>query len=354
MAALIDAPVLGAYPDPKVLRLSGLERMNLIHEGRSPRPPTHYWCGHVPTDWSPGHSTFTLPASPWFLITRGLVSPGIVALPADAALGTAFATTLPSGTLTTTSELSINFLRPFGIGRLTARASLVDGTPHQGFIESGVYDAAGRMVAHLTTRYVTLRPEIDPAQLAGDIPLAQDPPEASGLYLTPLPETEIADPYDDGGLDGIRLAAEGKRPAPPICRLLDLTTTEVAEGRFAGTLPASPWFTSPARNIYGGITALVLEMASTAATATTVPAGASCAPLDLKVQYLRPWLADGRPCSVVSDVIHRGRTLAISRSELRNADGKILALATGSALIVNRPWRDFAALETLAALEEGD
>jgi uncharacterized protein (TIGR00369 family) len=340
---LIDAPVRGSYPDPRILRLNGMERMDLMREGRWPAPPTHYLCGLVPTDWSPGRAAFAMPASPWFLVTRGIVSPGVVALVADAPLGVAFATTLPAGVVTTTSELTINYLRPIRVRRLAARATLIDASPYQGLIEASVLDDDGRMVAHLTSRYVTLRPEVDLSSLDGDLP-----PNSSsygdhpGLQETPITEDEI---------EAFGRTIAGELPRPPICRLLGMSLPEVEEGRMTVTVPASPWYTSPASSIYGGLTALLLEIVSSGAVGTTLPAEHSCAPLDMKVQYLRPWLADGARCTVGAEVIHRGRTMAVTRAEIRNGDGKIVALATGSALVIQRPWSDLARIDALPARE---
>ena len=257
----LDLPVLGGYPDPRMLRMPGMERMELIHEGRSPRPPTHYWCGHVPTDWSPGRAAFAMPASPWFQLARGLVTPGIVALPADAALGTAFATTVPAGTVTTTSELTINYLRPIRMKRLAARAAVIDATAYQGLIESSVVDEDGRMVAHLTSRYITLRPPIELATLTGEIPVSNDPPLEAGLYLRDLADDDVAAPRDDlSGLEILARTTAGEFKQAPMVRMLGMSLPEFSDGRFTTTVPASRWFTSPATTIYGGVTALILEI----------------------------------------------------------------------------------------------
>lgn len=326
--------------------------MDLINQGRSPRPPTHYLCGHIPTDWAPGRSAFAMPPSPWFSIAGGFVSPGVVALPADAALGTALATTLPPGVVITTSELTINYLRPVGMRRLAARASVIDSSPFQGLIESSVVDDDGRMVAHLTSRYVTLKVPIPLDQLPdGEIPLADDPGYESGVpYLQPLPAKENLPPDDTRpGLEAFAAVARGERPRPPIARLLGIMNEKVSEGTAVMSIPAHRWFTSPATTIYGGITALALEIVSTAAVSTTLPAGWSCAPLDTKIQFLRPWLPDGARCELRAEVIHRGRRLAITRAELTNGSDKIVAIATGSTLILERPWSEFGTMDALPA-----
>ncbi len=76
------------------------------------------------------------------------------------------------------------------------------------------------------------------------------------------------------------------------------------------------------------------------AVQTTLPARSTYTPLDVKVSFLRPVFADGRDLVGTGTVVHRGRTLGVANAEIRNADGKKVAVATGSSLIrVGRPWR---------------
>lgn len=52
-------------------------------------------------------------------------------------------------------------------------------------------------------------------------------------------------------------------------------------------------------------------------------------------------------------MVHRGRTIAVATAEVRTAEGKTAALATGSAMILpNRPWRTVAAPIDEAASDE--
>ncbi|MGH2539930.1 MAG: PaaI family thioesterase [Actinomycetota bacterium] len=61
--------------------------------------------------------------------------------------------------------------------------------------------------------------------------------------------------------------------------------------------------------------------------------------LDLKVHFLRPVTPDGRDLSVRATVEQRGRTIAVSTARIDDADGKRVAMATGSAMISEgRPW----------------
>ena len=73
------------------------------------------------------------------------------------------------------------------------------------------------------------------------------------------------------------------------------------------------------------------------AIATSVPSGTAVAEMDLKVNYLRPVAADGREISAHGRIRHVGRSIAVAESEVANADGKSVALATGSAMLRDGP-----------------
>jgi acyl-coenzyme A thioesterase PaaI-like protein len=77
-------------------------------------------------------------------------------------------------------------------------------------------------------------------------------------------------------------------------------------------------------------------------------------PVDLKVYFLRPAPPDGRDLVARGTVIHRGRSIAIGTSEVVGADGKKVAVATGSAVILpGRPATVTTEL-TLPQLDESE
>jgi uncharacterized protein (TIGR00369 family) len=96
-------------------------------------------------------------------------------------------------------------------------------------------------------------------------------------------------------------------------------------------IPATAWITSGAGTVYGGAQALFADAALLTSVYTTLPADVATATLDLKVQFLRP-VFPGAPIIARSQVVHKGRTMAVANCEL-SVDGKKVALATGSTLI---------------------
>ncbi len=100
-----------------LLGLSGLDQMKVGIEGRAEPPPMHHLTGVRPTAIGPGTSEFVLPSTGWLASYTGVISGGILAVLADGPLGCSIQSTLPAGTLYTTSELSMSYLRPGLPGR---------------------------------------------------------------------------------------------------------------------------------------------------------------------------------------------------------------------------------------------
>src|SRR5437879_10993462 len=103
--------------------------------------------GFRPTSIETGKATFELEAGPQHANPMGTLHGGIICDVADAAMGTAYASTLDEGESFTTLELKINFLRPFWSGRLVATARTVKTGRTIGLVECDVTDAEERLVA---------------------------------------------------------------------------------------------------------------------------------------------------------------------------------------------------------------
>ena len=143
----------------------------------------------------------------------------------------------------------------------------------------------------------------------------------------------------NAGLDLVQLWQKGERPPAPVCMLLGLRPADAAEGSASLTMPASVWFCTGFGTFYGGAVAAFADAAINAAVMTTLPAGSSFGTLDLKVNFLRPVTPDGRDLVARAAVEQRGRTIAVSTCRIDDADGKRVAMATGSAMISpGRPW----------------
>ena len=136
------------------------------------------------------------------------------------------------------------------------------------------------------------------------------------------------------GLEALRAMRDGKIPAAPIGRTLGFRITEVDEGRveFAGTPDSSVY--NPIGSVHGGLACTLLDSVLGCAVHTTLPAGVGYTSIELKVNYLRGISADTGPITARGWVTKPGRRVAFSDAEIIDSDGKVLATATGSCLII--------------------
>ena len=79
------------------------------------------------------------------------------------------------------------------------------------------------------------------------------------------------------------------------------------------------------------------DFAMLAAVETTAGPGVAIAGLDLKANFLRPVPPDGTDLTARAEVVHSGRTIAITRAAVTNAEGKPVLLATGLVDVPARP-----------------
>lgn len=331
-------PVRGSYPDPRLFGLTGLGQLRAYLERLAPRPPISHLIGTYFVEVGEGTATFTMPASPWMLASQGHLAAGSLMILADAPLGCAVHSALPSATPYTTAELSMSFLRPIAAdgSEMKAVGHLIHAGDKLALSSVAVEDGNGRLVAHGTsTCFVFDAVEgIDPPE---GLPLLEQPTYPSpDPYLRP-PRGEVI-PWEVwremSGLEILRQQILGELPAPPIHHLTGLTPIDVSEGKATFTMPATEWLNSPLGLLQGGAIGLLGHSALATAVVSTLPAGAAYSPVDVKVNFLRPVASDGRELTAHGVVTHRGRTLALATADVVGADGRKVATATGSTIIL--------------------
>ena len=343
---IVDESVRGyfAYVEqPGLFSMPTVDQLQLYADGRVPWPPITRLSGLVVDGAYEGLATWSIPASPWWQTAAGLFAGGTLAFVADAALACAIYTARPDSTMLLSSDLSINFLEPAtpSSERLVAKGSVIDVGRRQGLSEARIEDARGTLLAHATSRCV-LRP------------LPFDPPPPPETWPDPAPQaSELPDPYlrpaegdvvpeavwkETSGLDIVQLWQKGDLAVSPSCELLGLRFLDVAEGTVTIAAPASLWFCTGFGTFYGGVLAALADGAINGALTTTLRPGTSFSTLDLKVNFLRPVTPDGRDLVIRATVEQRGRTLAVSTARIDDADGKRVAMASGSAMFSGRPW----------------
>ena len=352
-------PAKGGYPDAGMLGLSGQERHKAGREGRTPYSPMSYISELRMTAGSQGHSEFEMPASPWFANSAGVIA-GILAIIGDACLGSVVHGDLPAGQVMTTAELSMTFLRPAlpEAGKsITGSGQLIHRGRSQGLSEMFLFDPSDALICHGTSR-CSVFPPIDPVPDTPELPVLDEPRPGSDpadplrreLEGEVLPQSV----FDErSGLEFLRALSAGELPEPPIHHLTGVRLESVEEGDVTMALPCSKWLSTSAGTVQGGFTAMLAEAAMASAVFSTAPAGTATATLDLKVNYVRPVFPDGEDLLARARVLHSGRTIAIASCELTNAEGKTVALATGSTMFLPGRPASLAGVELAADDPEG-
>lgn len=349
-------PAKGGYPDVGLLALPGQERHRAGREGRTPHSPMSYLTELRMTQGSRGHSSFEMPASPWFANSAGLIGGGVLAVIGDAALGSVVHGDLPEGQLMTTAELSLSFLRPVvpEAGKLIGGSGqLIHRGRSMGLSEAFMFEGDD-LIAHGTSR-CSVFPPVDPLpEPPGELPQLDQPVPGEDpqdpLRREPRGELLPQSVFEQrSGIEVLRGLLSGDLPEPPIHHLTGLRLVEVAEGAVTMALPCTRWLSTSAGTVQGGFTAMLAEAALAAVVFSTAPAGTATATLDLKVNYLRPVFPDGEDLVARARVLHAGRTIAIASAELLSAEGKPVALATGSTLYLPGRPAGLAGVEQLGS-----
>jgi uncharacterized protein (TIGR00369 family) len=242
----------------------------------------------------------------------------------------------------------MNFLRPASLRskRFAARGKLIHTTPTVGLSEVHVEDSEGRLLAHGTSRCFLHR--LEPHTTSDSVPVPTVAPSYATLdpYLRPFDCALVPASTLEGltGLEWLRGIINGDFPPGPFRFLLGAHLVAAEEGSATTMMPAHQWLCTPQALVYGGVIANLAHDAMAGAVHSTLPKASSYATLDLTVNFVRPVPADGRELRARARLFHRGRTFAVAGAEVVNADGKTVATASSSSMMLpGRPFPDHAA-----------
>ena len=143
--------------------------------------------------------------------------------------------------------------------------------------------------------------------------------------------SEVIDAPD--GLQQVRdLIARDAQP--PIGRTLDFSLVEVERGRavFEGTPDERHY--NPMGGVHGGYAATLLDSACGIAVHSMLKPDQGFTTLELKVSYLRGMNDTTGPVRAEGRVVNIGRRVAFAEADIRDADGRLMATATSTLLVL--------------------
>ena len=133
---------------------------------------------------------------------------------------------------------------------------------------------------------------------------------------------------DLGGLEFLQSIVDGKAPMPTMTQ-----TIPMAIGSVFFTATDGQQHLNPLGGVHGGFAATVLDSVTGCAVHSLLESGVAYATVDLNVKMVRPVPPD-RELTAIGKVIHISGRLAVSEGRLQDGDGKILAHATATCMIL--------------------
>ncbi|PRI10448.1 PaaI family thioesterase [Leucobacter massiliensis] len=149
------------------------------------------------------------------------------------------------------------------------------------------------------------------------------------------PDTDKQALFARSGLEQLQAVATGKIPGPPISGHIGLDTVSLAEGDVVMTAVPDESHYNLIGSVHGGFFATVLDTVCGCAVHTTLPAGVGYTSLEIKVSFLRPITADTGPVTAHGWVTKRGKGVAFADADIRDQNGRVLATASSTCLIIH-------------------
>ena len=132
--------------------------------------------------------------------------------------------------------------------------------------------------------------------------------------------------------DKLQAMKEGKAEWPPIMKTLGMNVVKVGKGKAVITMQIDQRFHNPMGTLHGGIMTDLADATMGMATMSLLGDEESFTTLELKMNFLRP-VYQGE-LTAESKVLHRGRTVAMVESVLKNSEGKEVARASSTQMVL--------------------
>jgi uncharacterized protein (TIGR00369 family) len=135
------------------------------------------------------------------------------------------------------------------------------------------------------------------------------------------------------GLEYIQALIDGSVPPPPIVTLLNMSAVSAEVGRVTFTCDPDESVYNPIGTVHGGLVCTLLDSVLGCAVQTTLPKGQAYTSLEIKVNYLRPVMADTGRLTAVGVVTKPGSRAAFAEGTVTDARGKLIATASSTLLV---------------------
>ena len=142
------------------------------------------------------------------------------------------------------------------------------------------------------------------------------------------------------GLAFVKGLTDGSQPLNTMAEVLDYDVVEAEVGRVVITAAPTGAYLNPQGTVHGGYSATLLDACMGLAVATTLDQGLGSTTLEFKITFMRPVVPDSGTITAVGTVLRSGRRAGYAEGKITDENGKLLAHATTSCMIFERPEGD--------------
>jgi uncharacterized protein (TIGR00369 family) len=137
-------------------------------------------------------------------------------------------------------------------------------------------------------------------------------------------------PVDEQIMETLRIPRE----EAPVAKLLGMRLASAGPGLATFVMDVDERHHNPMGSVHGGILGDLADAAMGYAVISTLGADETFTTLEFKVNFLRPAFSGRLRCA--ARVETRGKTIAYAVADVHNEEGKVVAKATSTALVVKR------------------
>jgi acyl-CoA thioesterase len=127
------------------------------------------------------------------------------------------------------------------------------------------------------------------------------------------------------------------RPNPqfPLASFLGMVTEQTERGSAISRVKVTPEQLNPHGSVHGAVLFAMVDTAMGAATMSVLDEDQLCASLDVQVRFCKPAF-DGELVATAT-VMQAGKRIVQLQAEVRDQDGGLVGLASGSFAVIPRP-----------------
>lgn len=130
----------------------------------------------------------------------------------------------------------------------------------------------------------------------------------------------------------MQVMQDGKAELPGIMRTLGIKMVESGDGSAILSMSVDRRFHNPMGTLHGGIMTDIADASMGVAIMTLLGEGESFTTIELKMNFIRP-VIDGE-IRAEAKVFHRGRTIALVETVVKNSEGKDVARGMATQMIL--------------------